>query len=133
MIIALFAGIVLIGWGILCFSKYQKWNTRKKRCTKLVHARVIQVLEKKPVRGSDMLYKPIFLVEDHNIRIDSAYYSNLLHLTPNTYIDLLVDTDNYNNFIYAEKSLNRGIMADIVCCCLPIIFLVAILIMIYNQ
>lgn len=102
-----------------------------KKCTRLVHGLVIEVKERKPIRGSGMLYKPIFMVRDENgeTKIESAYYSNLISLSVNSKVDLLVDPDDYNTFIYADRSLNKGLPADIICCCLPIVFLVGILLL----
>ena len=51
MIVILIAIAVLIVWGILCFFKYQKWHIRKERCTKLVHARVVEVQKKGTATG----------------------------------------------------------------------------------
>ena len=131
MIVILFILIVVVFWTALCYSKYKKWHIRMKKCTRLVHGLVIEVKERKPIRGSGMLYKPIFMVRDENgeTKIESAYYPNPISLSVNSKVDLLVDPNDYNTFIYADRSLNKGLPADIICCCLPIVFLVGILLL----
>lgn len=121
--------LYLFGWLLLCIFKYRKWNIRKKRCTKTVHAKVVSVLEKKPMRGSDMLYKPVFQVtlDDQLVTIRSAYFSNLIHFETGEQVELLVNPENYQQFLYKTEALNRGKAADIICCILPLFFAIGIL------
>ncbi len=116
-------------WFVLCIFKYKKWSNKRKKCTKHISVKVIDILEKKTARGG-MIYKPIFLVEgvSDNSTIDSAYYSSLVSFEVGEYVELLVNPDNQNEFLYKDNPYNKGLIVDILCCCLPCIVLIGILI-----
>ena len=121
--ILLICGGVLyaIAWAALCLSKYHKWNRRKKNCTREISAEVIKVLERKPMRGSSMLYKPVLRPMDapEGTVIDSAYYSNLISFKVGDIVTLFVNPNNIQEFLYKDDSLNKGKTADIICCIIP--------------
>lgn len=121
--------LLLSGWIIFCILKYRKWNHRFKNCTKKITVHVSDVLEKKTRRGG-MVYKPIFTgIEDgREFVISSAFYSNLVSFGVGENVELFVNPEDYQNFIYAEKSYNKGLNADIFACIfIPIIFLAGII------
>lgn len=127
--------LLLSGWIIFCILKYRKWHHRFKNCTKRITVDVSDVLEKKTRRGS-MVYKPIFTgIEDgREVVISSAFYSNLVSFGVGENLELLINPGNYQEFIYAEKSYNKGINADIFACVfIPVIFLVGILLICVVQ
>ena len=127
----LFFGIIYFAlWLTLCISKYNKWSKRKKNCTQELSVRVVDVLEKRTSRGS-MLYKPIFMPTDpaNLLVIDSAYYSNLVSFEIGDTVELLINPENPNQFLYKDDSLNKGKTADIIGCCLPVIFFIVYLIL----
>ncbi|MBP5553671.1 MAG: hypothetical protein J6X94_02240 [Lachnospiraceae bacterium] len=115
-----------VAWIALCLSKYHKWDKRKKNCSLEISAEVIDVLERKPMRGSSMLYKPVFRPMDapEGTVIDSAYYSNLVSFKVGDKVDLLVNPENIRDFLYKDSSLNKGKTADIICCIIPAVILV---------
>ena len=131
--ILLICGGVLyaIAWAALCLSKYHKWNRRKKNCTREISAEVIKVLERKPMRGSSMLYKPVFRPMDtpDNTVIDSAYYSNLVSFNVGERVELLVNPENYQEFLYKDDSLNKGKTADIIACIIPAVLIVVFILL----
>lgn len=112
-------GIILLSlWAVVASLKYRKWHRREAVCTYRVSAVVTDVLERKPTRGAGMLYKPIYsiCVDGTNHTIDSAYYSNVFPVEKGDRFALLVNPENYNEFIYAEKSNNVGKKLDFLCC-----------------
>lgn len=123
--------ILIIIWISITASKYLKWNHRKKNCTLQVNATVTDILERKPMRGSGMLYKPIFKVTLNNesIIINSAKYSNLIQLHNGELVELLLNPNNTSEFLYVNNKYNVGKTADIIGC---VILLLLIIIMKFN-
>ena len=124
-IVIFFVVTVLIGWLILCRAKFKKWHDRKIKCIKRINVVVSDVLERKTARGA-MLYKPIFQVEAEEYIIDSAFYSNLVKFQVGEKLELLVNPENYKQFLYADDRYNKGLIADVICCFIPLIFLIII-------
>lgn len=123
-----FGIIILFSWCGLCIFKYKKWSNKRKKCRKRLSVQVIDILAKKTKRGS-MVYKPIFAEIDGNCNyiIDSAFYSSLVSFEVGQCIVLLVNPENPKEFLYEDNTYNKGIITDILCCCLPFIFLLGIL------
>lgn len=122
-----FGGIFFTAWCALCISKYKKWSNKRKKCKKQLSVQVIEILEKKTARGG-MIYKPIFKTnENTNYIIDSAFYSSLVSFEIGQHIILLVNPQNPKDFLYKDNAYNKGIIVDVLCCCLPCIFLLGIL------
>ncbi len=123
-----FGVIFLTAWCALCISKYKKWSSKRKKCKKQLSVQVIEILEKKTARGG-MVYKPIFAEtnENTNYIIDSAFYSSLVSFEIGQHIILLVNPENPKDFLYKDNVYNKGIIVDVLCCCLPCIFLLGIL------
>ena len=117
-------------WMALCFFKYRKWHRRRKNCTKELQVKVVDVKEKKAARGG-MLYKPVFepVGSPEYPVIDSAFYSNMVSFEIGDKVELLINPDNAKEFLYKDNSLNKGILADILCCCLPMICVIGYLLM----
>lgn len=111
------------GWLAFCIFKLNKWHRRKKNCTEELSVEVVDVLERKPMRGSSMLYKPVFkpVNSTDSTLIDSAYYSNLIKFDRGDKVELLVNPNNRNEFLYKDDSLNRGKIVDIISCFFPAI------------
>ncbi|MBO5303949.1 MAG: hypothetical protein J6A92_07865 [Lachnospiraceae bacterium] len=128
IIYVFFICIILSVWIVLCILKYRKWNIKRKKCIKHVTVYVSDILSKKTKRG-DMVYKPIFVLEEKNQRykIDSAFYSNLVTFGVGQKVNLLINPQNYKQFLYAENSYNKGMVVDIVCCFIPFVFLIGII------
>lgn len=127
--------IIFIGmWLGVTISKYQKWKHRKENCITKVRATVIDVLERRPRRGSGLMYKPIFqFVSNGTVYvIDTAYYSNVMKFEKGEVFDLLVNPKNYKEFIYAEDSNNAGKKLDIMCCVMMFVGFVGMYIAILN-
>ncbi len=114
----------------MCFFKYRKWHRRRKNCTKEIQVKVVDVKEKKAARGG-MFYKPVFepVGSPEYPVIDSAFYSNMVSFEIGDKVELLINPDNAKEFLYKENSLNKGILADILCCCLPMICVIGYLLM----
>ena len=117
---------VLVAWIALCLSKYKKWNNRKMVCTQEISVRVVDVLEKRTLKGH-LLYKPIFKPVDSmdNWVIDSAYYSNLVSFQVGQTLELLVNPSNVREFIYKDDRYNKGRTADFIGCAIPLIAIIA--------
>ena len=121
--------IFVFAWSTLCISKYKKWSSKRKKCKTRLPVRVVEILEKKTARGS-MVYKPIFVAtdEDSDLSIDSAFYSSLVSFEVGQRLILLVNPENPKDLIYEDNTYNKGIIVDMLCCCLlPLVFLLAIL------
>ena len=115
----------IIGWATLCLLKYRKWSQKANNCTKELKVAVIDILERKTARGG-MIYKPIFQSLDYSIIIDSAYYSSLVSFQQGEQVYLLINPNNPKEFLYKDNAYNKGKIADIVCCLLPLIFILGI-------
>ncbi|MCR4691235.1 MAG: hypothetical protein K5739_07820 [Lachnospiraceae bacterium] len=117
---AVFVIIFVSAWLALCFGKYNKWNKKRKHCTREMTVKVTDILERKTARGG-MTYKPIFQPVDEGDagEIDSAYYSNLVSFEVGQTVTLLVNPDNPKEFLYKDNSLNRGMIVDVLACVLP--------------
>lgn len=127
-IIALFLiSVFLIAWGIMCYLKYKKWHDKRKNCQKELQVYVKEILEKKTSRGG-MVYKPIFVWKEDNKEfiIDSAFYSDLVSFKVGEAVNLLVNPNNYLDYIYAENTYNKGLVLDIGACFIPLIFVLGI-------
>lgn len=88
------------------------------QCTKEIKATVVDILEKKPgrdIKGSESIYKPVFRTSD-GITITEAKYNQFVSLSTGQEIELLVNPDNYNSFLYKDNSLNVGKNCDIFLC-----------------
>ena len=120
--IVLFASV----WLALCIAKYNKWNKKRKNCTKELSVKVVDVLERRTAR-SGMVYKPVFMPVNGADRseIDSAFYSKFVSFEVGETVELLVNPDNTKEFLYKDDSLNKGRMVDMYCCCLPILIIIA--------
>lgn len=122
------AGIIfLAAWGALCVTKYKKWNGKRKKCKRPLPVRVVDILERKTARGG-MVYKPIFeAIENEGYVIDSAFYSSLVSFEIGQRLVLLVDPKNPKDFLYQDNAYNKGRIVDVLCCCLPALFLLGII------
>ncbi len=120
--------LFLSAWLTLCVAKYNKWKSRRQNCTSELTVKVTEVLEKKTSRGG-MVYKPIFeSVDDaRQLIINSAYYSSLVSFEIGDIVELLINPDNPQQFLYKNDSLNKGKIADIACCCIPIIIVIGMI------
>ena len=129
LIIVMFFGSILLAWFLLCLFKYKKWHDRKLNCTKKLVAHVVEIREKKTAR-SGIITKPIFQVCDGGkvYHIESAYYSNLIVFHMGQNVELWVNPKDYSQFLYADDQYNRGKVADILCCLIPLIFLIIIMV-----
>lgn len=113
-------------WAILCIYKYRKWDHKRKNCTKQLFVEVKEILEKKTARGG-MVYKPIFITTDgENNIIDTAFYSSLVSFEIGQQLTLLINPQNPKDFLYENDSYNKGIIVDVLCCCLPFVFILGI-------
>lgn len=123
----LFAIVLLTAWGALCFSKYKKWNHRRKNCNKELQVYVKQILERKTKRG-DIVYKPIFAWNEagREYTIDSAFYSGLVSFEVGEAVMLLVNPENYMEFLYADDTYNKGILADVLGCLMPLLLILGL-------
>ena len=119
--------LYILAWLALCIAKYNKWRKRIKNCTREVSVKVVDVLEKRTARGG-MVYKPIFESIDDTLQlvIDSALYSSLVTFEIGDTLELLVNPENTNEFLYKDDSLNKGKKADILCCLMPIVIIIGI-------
>ena len=119
--------LFILAWLALCIAKYNKWRKRIKNCTREVPVKVVDVLEKRTARGG-MVYKPIFESIDDTLQlvIDSALYSSLVTFEIGDTLELLVNPENTNEFLYKDDSLNKGKKADILCCLMPIVIIIGI-------
>lgn len=120
--------VVIIIWFPICISKYRKWNHRKEHCNRKVSAQIVDIKKKKAARGG-MLYKPIFAVakDDKIHTISTAYYTGISSMEIGQTIELLVNPDDYQEFLYAEEKYNYGKATDIMFCLLPIFFAIIII------
>lgn len=120
--------ILFIIWILITISKLLKWNHRKNNCTLKVNAIVTNILERKPVRGTGMIYKPIFKVisNNENIIINSAKYSNLIQLHNGESVELLLNPNNTNEFLYVNNKYNVGKTADIMGCAIWFIVIIGL-------
>ena len=126
---ALICVLLILAWAALCVSKYKKWHRRRVNCTQELEVKVTDVLKRKAMRGG-YIYKPVFeSVDDDHYVIDSAYYSNLVSFEIGETLTLLVNPDDKKEFLYKDDSLNRGKVADIVCCILPAPLVIGFIIM----
>lgn len=123
-----FVLILFLAWCTLCIFKYKKWSSKRKMCIKPISVQVIEILEKRTARGG-MVYKPIFAIIDDkdNTIIDSAFYSSLVSFEIGQHLTLLVNPQNPKEFLYENNKYNKGIIVDVICCCLPCIFILGIL------
>ncbi len=114
--------LFMTAWAVLCVMKYNKWRRRRKKCTKEMTVKVIEVLERKTARGG-MVYKPVFQTVDtaDQIVIDSAFYSALVFFEVGESLALLVNPENVKEFLYKDDSLNKGRTVDMISCFLPFI------------
>ena len=115
-------------WLALCIAKYNKWSKKRKNCTQQLSVKVVEILERKTARGG-MVYKPIFMPADaaeHSV-IDSAFYSSLVSFEIGETVELLVNPNNEKDFLYKDNQYNKGMIVDILCCCLPVIFVIGII------
>ena len=129
LIIVMFFGSILLAWFLLCLFKYKKWHDRKLNCTKKLVAHVVEIRGRKTAR-SGIITKPIFQVCDGGkvYHIESAYYSNLVVFHMGQNVEILVNPEDYSQFLYADDQYNRGKVADILCCLIPLIFLIVIIV-----
>ena len=126
-----FCTLFAVIWFVIGKTKYDKWAYRYRNCTQELPVRVVEVLERRPMRGSSMLYKPIFQPEEGDDRtlIDTAYYSNLLSFQVGERVVLLVNPANIKEFRFKEEQYNKGMKADLVACVIPpLVFLALVLI-----
>ncbi|MCR5251870.1 MAG: hypothetical protein K6E50_14820 [Lachnospiraceae bacterium] len=122
IIVITFWVLFFLAWLALCLVKYGKWARRRKNCTAEITARVVEIKERKAMRGG-MLYKPVFepLGTTDCLLIDSAFYTNLVRFEVGQTVELLVNPADPKEFLYKDNSLNKGIVADVICCCLPLL------------
>ena len=120
--------LFILAWLALCIAKYNKWRKRIKNCTREVSVKVVDILEKRTARGG-MVYKPIFESIDatHQLVIDSALYSSLVTFEIGDTLELLINPEDTKEFLYKDDFLNKGKKADILCCLIPIIIIIGII------
>lgn len=121
MIFIILFGCLIVCWLLFCYLKIKKWTGRKKRCTLRIRVQVIEILNKRPKRGSDLLHKPIFKVclIKREIIINSALYTNIFKFELGQELWLRVNPQNMQDFMY-ESPYNEIIMlADGIGCVLP--------------
>ena len=92
-------------------------------------AHVVEIRERKTAR-SGIITKPVFQVCDSGkvCHIESAYYSKLVVFHVGQSVEILVNPEDYSQFLYADNQYNRGKVADILCCLLPLVFLIIIIV-----
>ena len=120
--------IVTVYWAIFSSLKYKKWKERQEKCTKRITVYVSDVLERKTRRGS-MVYKPIFKWEEdgREYTIDSAYYSNVIRFEKNEEVVLLVNPEEYRQYMYGDPFYtNKLKIMDGIACAFPLVFLLFI-------
>lgn len=103
---------------------YIKYKNRVLNCSEKVNVVVFQNLVKKsrminPYRERMGLYKPILKgeYEGKEFIIDTEPYSNLLHLEEGEELEILINPNNPNQFVYlskAHKKILYAVMADFV-------------------
>lgn len=130
----LFNFVIAIIEFILVTKKYTKWNKRKVNCTCKVKAQVVEVLERKTSKGK-ILYKPIYIfwLNDKQGKITSAFYTNLIQFHVGEFVELLINPNDYQQFLYENNSYNKGKFADIICCIMPVVFVIMITMMFVYQ
>lgn len=108
-IILIILVLIILVTFVLQYLKKDIESKKKENCTKLVTAQVIEIRQSKPNRKGKISYKPIFIVRDErgSTMIVSARYSQVANIPVNSTINLLVDPNNYNRFIYADSFLNE--------------------------
>ena len=124
-----FISVAFIVWMPVCISKYRKWRHRKQHCNRKVTARIVEIREKKAARGG-MMYKPVFHVSLDNEThiIDSAYYTAISSMETGQPVELLVNPDDCQEFLYADERYNYGKVTDIIFCLIPVFFTAIIII-----
>ena len=127
--VAVFIGIMIY----LIVTRKAKWSYRQKNYTKCVKATVVDVLVHRGRRGS-IGYKPIFKVVEPwgEIIIDTAYYTKH-EFQVGSVVELLVNPNNYKEFMYKNDKYNAGKRGDILLCIMPLVPIVYILIMIWGN
>ena len=107
------------------YSVIKEWGSRKKRCTLRVPAKVVEVLNMKPKRTLVMMHKPIFeiCVMGNNILINSAIYTHLIKLKTGQKLQLYINPDNPQDFMYASPYKNKLLFRDMLGCVMPLVML----------
>lgn len=116
--------ILIVPWLILSGFKIKKWRDREKRCTLKVCVQVTDILVKRPRRGSDLVYKPVFTIYFTNTTIDSALYTNLYHFTIGQKLWIRINPNDIQDFIYESPYKEIEMGADVLCCVIPLVVLV---------
>ncbi|MBR6403444.1 MAG: hypothetical protein IKS48_08690 [Eubacterium sp.] len=132
IIVVVFCAVVAVVWLSICIPKYKKWSGRIKNCTLEVPVQVVEIYEKRTRRGY-VLCKPVFESVDptNQVVIDSAYYSNLISFEVGDELVLLINPNDPKEFIYKDKRNNKGLVADMVACCMPILVIILYLVLKY--
>lgn len=121
--------VLMVVWIPLCISKYRKWHHRKEHCNRKITVQIVEIEKKKAARGG-MMYKPIFAVakDDKIHTIRTAYYTGISTMEIGQTIELLVNPDDYQEFLYVEEKYNYGKITDIMFCLIPFFFAIIIII-----
>lgn len=117
--------IAVTAWLAFCYFKVRKWLRRRLNCTLEAVAVVKEIHTKVPRYGDSLLYKPIYLV--NGVTIDSAPYSNLFVPVSGASYPVLVNPNDYSEFLYIDNRLNKGMSADIYGCGILLIGIISLL------
>ena len=103
----------------------KRWGERKKRCTLRVPVKVIEVIAMKPRRSTVLVYKPIFEVDimDNKVLINSAIYTPLFKLEAGQGLQLCINPDNPQDFMYDSPYKDKLLFLDILPCVIPLVFM----------
>lgn len=126
MIILIIFLLLFGAWFTISYLKLKKWTGRKQRCTLRIHVQVIEILTKKPGKGSSLLCKPIFKICSikNAPTINSALYTSLFTFNIGQELWLRVNPENIQDFMYESPYNDIIIFLDALGCVLLFIVLV---------
>jgi len=98
---------------------------KKKRCTLRVPAKVVEVLTMKPKGAFVLMHKPIFetCVMGNDVLINSAIYTHLIKLKTGQKLQIYINPDNPQDFMYAPPYKNKLLFRDMLGCVMPLAML----------
>ena len=118
---------VFYAFGCVVFSyvNIKKWSGRKKRCTLRVSVKVVEVITMKPRRSTVLVYKPIFEADvmGNKVLINSAIYTQLFKLETGQELELYINPDNPQDFMYDSPYKDKLLFLDILACVMPLFFM----------
>jgi len=107
------------------YTVIKEWGGRKKRCTLRVPAKVVEVLTMKPKGEFVLMHKPIFetCVMGNDVLINSAIYTHLIKLKTGQKLQIYINPDNPQDFMYASPYKNKLLFRDMLGCVMPLVML----------